>query len=65
MKDWQQRVVDEQKELDTKRQKLSDFISNPANATMDRDEMNLLISQYRVMTSYSTILGTRIARFKS
>lgn len=60
----QQRVVDEQIELDDKRAKLKKFIGeSPAFSALPDDERGRLIAQYRTMTEYSVILGERIAAF--
>lgn len=60
----QQRVVDEQKELDDKRSKLTVFIGSPVFATLNDNERRLLTEQCNVMTSYHCILTSRILAFK-
>jgi hypothetical protein len=59
----QQRVVDEKKELDDKREKLFAFFSTPTFRGLDQAERNLLTLQYSVMGVYSEILRHRIAAF--
>lgn len=60
----QQRVIDEQTELDTKRIALKSFIdSAPMFKTLPDAERGRLVQQYQVMTQYSSILSERIAAF--
>jgi hypothetical protein len=64
--DWQQRVIDEKKELDEKRMKLDAFMSTRAYYELVRagnDQAPLLQRQYDYMTYYSRMLGERIAHF--
>lgn len=62
----QQRVIDEQRELDEKLAKLGDFIEgNAIFATLPVSEQMDLKSQRAVMQTYSCILSDRIARFGS
>lgn len=63
MQPHQQRVVDEKKELDLKREKLADFMLSPTYAQIDRAEQARLNYQAEVMTAYSNILGRRITAF--
>lgn len=60
----QQRVVDEQEELDIKRNKLLAFMAGDVFSTLvDPAEQSRLKEQYRLMVCYSDILGQRIAAF--
>lgn len=60
----QQRVVDEQIELDAKHARLCEFINhNPLFGTLGEAERGRLLRQEVVMREYSTILGERIAAF--
>ncbi len=59
----QQRVVDEKKELDDKREKLIAFFCTPIFAALDQSEKDRLRLQHGVMGIYSEILGQRIAAF--
>lgn len=60
----QQRVVDEQSELDGKRTKLRAFIdSSSVFNALPEDEKERLVRQHSCMTEYSEILGERIAAF--
>jgi hypothetical protein len=61
---WQLRVIEEKKELDARLVKLSEFLSGEAFSEMTEDDQELLSSQKTHMTSYSGILGERIARFE-
>lgn len=63
MEDWQQRVVDEKKELDEKIKKLNSFFSTEAFSLLATTDAVLLRTQYVVMQEYSSILAKRIARF--
>lgn len=66
MEAHQQRVVDEQTELDDKIGKLQNFISDsPIFIKLDKDDRVLLDHQLSTMRNYSKILGERIKRFKS
>lgn len=60
----QQRVVDEQMDLDDKRLKLGQFIGqNPIYRDLPQQEQSRLNRQLEAMTLYSNILGERIAAF--
>lgn len=63
---YQQRVVDEKKELDEKLAKLDKFTraDNFESIVGDIDECNRLRDQADYMFRYSKILGERIASFK-
>jgi hypothetical protein len=64
MLDFQQRVVDEKTELDSKIDKLKAFIvNNPVYKTLPPDEQALLNQQYDCMVEYAMILGQRIQKF--
>lgn len=63
LKPYQDRVVNEKQELDTKIQALSDFMSGDATRNLHIDELSLLAAQLYVMREYSSILGNRILRF--
>jgi hypothetical protein len=60
----QQRVVDELKELETRRVRLGTFIrENPTFKTLPQPEQNRLTKQLRIMLDYEEILNERIAEF--
>lgn len=62
----QQRVIDEQRDLDEKLANLGDFIDgNPVFAGLSVSEQSDLKAQRVAMESYSAILSDRIARFGS
>ena len=61
---YQQRVVDEKAELDTKAKALSNFIGlNPAFESIDPEEQERMKEQCEIMWEYSEVLGKRIAAF--
>lgn len=59
----QQRVVDEQAELDDKRTKLRNFTGTVVFSTLDSDEQRRMLNQLDAMNVYSDILGERIVAF--
>lgn len=63
MEPYQQRVIDEKKDLDHKAAKLAEFISTEAFQHVDKDEKVRLHAQLIAMVAYSEILGERIAVF--
>lgn len=63
MTDYQNRVVEEKRELDAKIAKLAAFISGEVFPTIDVDQALLMRQQLSLMELYSTVLGSRIARF--
>ena len=64
MQPHQQRVVDEQSELDAKIAKLRAFIDgSPVFAGLSDDEKERIVRQHSCMTEYSEILGERISAF--
>lgn len=65
MEAWQQRVIDEERELHERIVKLDDFLRK-GNAAFDAlpDEVQpLMINQHRIMNLYAWILRERIKRF--
>lgn len=63
MKDFQQRVIDEKKELDIKRDKLTEFLKGEIFHSLPNDEQSRLSHQAKVMEDYSNILAERIVHF--
>lgn len=62
----QQRVVAEKAELDDNRMKLNTFMDGEKfHVVCDEAERIRMIDQYNAMTTYSKVLGERIAAFKS
>ena len=65
MQPHEQRVVDEKVELDTRLEKLRAFFTTPIFQELDYHDQWLLKLQENVMSDYSEILETRIARFSA
>lgn len=63
MAPYQQRVVDEKKDLDERLAKLKAFVLTEVYRNLPADEQDRLSRQYDAMYSYSCILGERIAAF--
>jgi len=59
----QQRVIEEKKELDEKRQKLADFMHGDIYAGLSAVDQGLLMVQLVAMENYSDALGRRIGLF--
>lgn len=59
----QQRVVDEQSELEVKIYKLSGFVKTKQYDLLPAREQTLLKTQLDLMNAYSNILGLRIGEF--
>ena len=66
MEPWQQRVVTEKADLDSKRKLLIEFIQNADGpfSKLDSAEQARLKEQLEAMTWCSVILGSRIEAFK-
>jgi hypothetical protein len=63
MEDFVQRMHDEWIELNERADKLSDFIANKEKfEKVDKDEQELLFTQYHAMCIYRTVLGNRIKK---
>lgn len=64
MEPYQQRVVDEKRELDNKIDKLNQFAQNsPIFGKMNLKDQELLLEQLDIMFDYTEILSKRIERF--
>jgi len=63
MQPHQQRVIDEKKELDEKREKLIEFMHGDIYAALDAIDQGLLMVQLVAMNNYSEVLGRRIDLF--
>lgn len=63
MQPHQQRVVEERKELDIKRDKLTEFLKGDFFRTLPADEQERLNRQLAIMDSYSGVLAERIVHF--
>jgi hypothetical protein len=64
MKPHQERVVQENKDLEEKIAKLDEFIDGEIFKTLPKDEQDRLVAQSAAMTNYSDILYTRISAFE-
>lgn len=60
---YQQRVIAEAVDLDTRRDALKAFIQGPVFATVDIAEQARLKLQFQMMTGYAIVLRDRIANF--
>lgn len=62
---YQQRVIDEKRNLDENIKKLNEFLSTPLSlfGYLPAEEQTSMSSQLSAMTAYSVALGDRIARF--
>jgi hypothetical protein len=61
---YQQRVIDEKKELDERGDKLEQFILSDLFKSLPGAERVRLEKQLGIMGEYSEVLGERIAAFK-
>jgi len=61
---YQERVVEEKKELDEKLGALNAFISDSRFFTLFHDEQVRLKKQFKLMTEYSAVLKDRIEAFR-
>ena len=61
---FQQRVIDEKKELDTRIHALSAFLLISMFKSLDSEEQERLKKQHELMIDLSTVLGQRIAAFR-
>lgn len=64
MEAYQQRVVDERRELDEKIERLAGFIASTAFDFVDHEQRQLLLRQHDAMVTYSDILQQRISLFE-
>lgn len=63
MQPYQQRVVDEQAELNEKLVKLIQFTATETHHKLDQRGRDLLVEQQGAMAAYNNILADRIAGF--
>lgn len=63
MQPYQERVITEKQELDTKIEKLTTFFSTTTFNALSVIDRTMLKAQHSVMQQYSKILEERIARF--
>lgn len=64
MKKYQQRVIEERRELFVKIAKLANFLAEEKFDQLSKDDIGLLRTQHVAMLGYYSILKTRIANFK-
>ena len=60
MEDWQQRLVDESKDLDARAARLGLFIRSPAFQKVENVQRSLLLAQEKAMLHYADILRAHI-----
>ena len=65
MEDYQERVIEEKRELDEKLGKLKEFSTGDVFAGLPADEQGRLNRQHSIMEDYSAVLGERIEAFQS
>ncbi len=65
MKDWQERVIEEQKEVGGRGQKLYDFIESDAYEALPAFDRIALAMQLTHMQGYARVLRRRINEFKN
>ncbi len=63
MQAWQQRVVDEKKELDVKIGALNEFLNDDYFNKLNDLQKQLLEDQFEAMATYSNVLNLRIVTF--
>lgn len=63
MEAFQQRVVEEQKELETKLIALCAFIGTDIFTKLNTEDQDLMHQQHDAMDAYNTVLVKRIHRF--
>ena len=66
MKDWQERAIQEQAELDRRGQKLFDFVGEEGGAfdKLEKDDRTMLVIQLGHMQAYNEALMLRISFFE-
>jgi hypothetical protein len=62
---WQQRVIDERADLDSRLRSLRHFIGSPEFDAIPTAEQHLLLRQALHMADYEAVLDQRIAGFKA
>lgn len=63
MQEYQQRVVEEKRELDEKLEKLDSYLAEDTFLELDEPNRDLLLDQREYMDQYSRILAHRIMLF--
>lgn len=62
---YQERMIEERRELETRVTKLGMLVELPAFSAFDAEEQQLLTLQLHAMRSYLRALDMRIARFRA
>lgn len=65
MLEYQQRVVIEREEIDTKLEKLLQFLNSETFNSLNEKDQELLKRQAIIMGDYSSVLAERISLFNS
>lgn len=63
MKPYQERVIEEKRDLDEKAHRLSDFLASTEKPLLPREELSLLRVQHAIMDAYAEVLAERISHF--
>ena len=61
---WQERVVEEKRQLDERRIKLEEFMCGDIYRTLSIEERARMHGQLGIMQQYSQVLAVRIAHFE-
>jgi len=63
MEEYQVRVVEEKRILDSKLEKLDNFLLTPLAQSLPKVDVELMVRQRNAMFDYSTLMGARIQRW--
>ena len=63
MEEYQERAIEEQRELNERLVRLIRFTTTDTYRKLDREDRELLTSQQHAMIHYNDVLSQRIARF--
>ena len=63
MKEYQERVITEQKELSEKADKLNNFTATDQFKQLDDLNQSLMLEQLEIMSNYNRVLNARIGLF--
>ena len=63
MEEFQERLIQEQKELQEKIDRLADFTGSTEFYEISSIDKQLLFDQFKIMNQYNTILKIRMMRF--
>lgn len=65
MEQWQQRVIEEQKELEQKLKRLNGFFDGPNFPKLPSRTQHLMTAQFHAMAAYEIIISLRIEEFSN